>query len=63
VGDEREGLLFAPSDWDALAAQLRRIASDAALRERLGAAGRLRVAGEFSIGRAIEPLWKRFSSS
>jgi len=62
VGDEREGLLFAPSDWDGLAAQLQRLLSDEDLRARLGAAGRARIAQEFAIGRAVEPLWKKFSA-
>ena len=62
VGDEREGLLFHPSDWDGLTAQLRRLLSDADLRARLGAAGRARVAQDFAIERVVEPLWKRFSA-
>ena len=62
IGDEREGLLFAPSDWDGLAAQLQRLLGDADLRARLGAAGRARVAQEFAIERAVEPLWKKFSA-
>ena len=62
VADEREGLLFQPSDWDALKAQLRRLLTDAGLRARLGAAGRVRVAQEFAIERAVEPLWKRFTA-
>jgi glycosyltransferase involved in cell wall biosynthesis len=37
------GLLFPPEDEDGLSAALKRAASDAALRERLGAAGRLAV--------------------
>lgn len=62
VNDEREGLLFHPSDWDGLGAQLRRLLTDADLRARLGAAGRARVAQEFAIERAVEPLWKRFTA-
>jgi len=62
VRHEREGLLFHPSDWDGLAAQLRRLLADPALRARLGAAGRERVAQEFAIERAVEPLWKRFNA-
>jgi len=62
VGHEREGLLFRASDWADLSAQLRRVVTDAELRARLGAAGRTRVSGEFAIDRAVEPLWKRFSS-
>jgi len=36
VEHDRTGLLFAPGDMDALAAVLRRLASDPALRDRLG---------------------------
>jgi glycosyltransferase involved in cell wall biosynthesis len=63
VAEEREGLLFAPSDWDALADQLRRLIRDPELRRTLGRAGRARVSAEFSIDSAIEPLWKRFSAT
>jgi glycosyltransferase involved in cell wall biosynthesis len=61
VTDEIDGLLFTPSDWAGLSAQVRRLIADPALRARLGAAGRIRVAGEFAIDRAVEPLWKRFT--
>jgi glycosyltransferase involved in cell wall biosynthesis len=44
VVHERTGLLVPPSDPDALAAALARLASDAGLRERLGAAGPARIA-------------------
>ncbi|MFI5316438.1 MAG: glycosyltransferase family 4 protein [Myxococcota bacterium] len=62
VDDQCEGLLFQPSDWEALKLQLRRMLEQADLRERLGAAGRVRVAREFAIERAVEPLLRRFSS-
>jgi colanic acid/amylovoran biosynthesis glycosyltransferase len=62
VGDELEGLLFQPSDWEALRSRLQRLLTDPDLRARLGAAGRVRVAQEFAIERAVEPLWKRFSA-
>ena len=62
VSDEREGLLFAPSDWQGLTDRLRRLITDGALRARLGAAGRVRVARDFEISRVVEPLWKRFSA-
>jgi hypothetical protein len=39
VGDGERGLLFEPGDPDGLAAQLQRLAGDAALRERLRAGG------------------------
>jgi glycosyltransferase involved in cell wall biosynthesis len=47
VVHERTGLLVPPSDPDALAAALARLAQDAALRERLGAAGPARIAEGF----------------
>jgi glycosyltransferase involved in cell wall biosynthesis len=62
VTDGVDGLLFYASDWEGLSRQLRRLLSDAALRSRLGAAGRTRVVQEFAIDRAVEPLWKRFSA-
>jgi len=61
IADEREGLLFTPSDWDELRARLERLLADPELRARLGAAGRARVTQEFAIERAVEPLWKRLS--
>jgi glycosyltransferase involved in cell wall biosynthesis len=42
------GLTVAPADADALARAVTRLLDDAALRERLGRAGRARVAGELS---------------
>ncbi|MFL5537386.1 MAG: glycosyltransferase, partial [Longimicrobiaceae bacterium] len=45
------GLTVPPADAEALADALSRILDDAALRERLGRAGRERVAGELSAGR------------
>lgn len=61
VTDERDGLLFRPSDWQGLTSQLRRLLTDTALRTRLALAGRARVTGEFAIDRAVEPLWKSFA--
>jgi glycosyltransferase involved in cell wall biosynthesis len=62
VTHEREGLLFPPSDWEGLSAQLRRLVGDAGLRARLGGAGWIRIAEEFAIERVVEPLWKRFTA-
>lgn len=45
------GLLAAPDDVSALAAALQRLASDAALRARLGAAGKFRAQTQFSADR------------
>jgi glycosyltransferase involved in cell wall biosynthesis len=44
ISSELDGLLVAPGDIEGLAAALRRLASDAALRHRLGRAARLRAA-------------------
>ncbi len=53
VRDEVDGLLFDPLDIDALAALLARIASDEALRGRLGESGRRAVA-RYSWARVAE---------
>jgi glycosyltransferase involved in cell wall biosynthesis len=49
VVDGVEGLLFPPGDVSALAAQLGRLAEDAALRERMGSAGRAHAERDFRI--------------
>jgi glycosyltransferase involved in cell wall biosynthesis len=54
VADGETGLLVAPGDAAALAAALRRLATDAALRTRLGAAGRARVLARYSVARMAE---------
>jgi rhamnosyl/mannosyltransferase len=48
------GLLVPPGDVDALAAALGRLLGDAALRARLGAAGRERVEKEFSVRQMVD---------
>jgi glycosyltransferase involved in cell wall biosynthesis len=48
VVHDRTGLLVPPRDPAALAAALRRLLEDAALRRRLGAAGRDRALGHFT---------------
>ncbi len=53
------GLLYRPSDWDDMAAQLARLASDPVLRRRLAADGQKLVEEEFEISRAVVPLHKR----
>ncbi len=58
--DGEEALLVPPDDADALAAALRRLHDDAALRARLGAAARARYAREFSAAaqlRALEGIY------
>jgi glycosyltransferase involved in cell wall biosynthesis len=48
------GLLVAPNDAGALAAAINRLLSDPRLRERMGEAGRARVAQEFSVRQMID---------
>jgi glycosyltransferase involved in cell wall biosynthesis len=50
--DGAEGLLVPPGDAASLAAALRRLLADAALRRRMGAAGVARVRGRFTWARA-----------
>lgn len=49
VGQSGHGLLIPPGDPDALMAALRRLGGDAALRERLGAAGAASLTARFGI--------------
>ena len=46
--DGETGIVVKPGDDDALAAAVLRLAGDAALRERLGRAGRARVERDFN---------------
>jgi glycosyltransferase involved in cell wall biosynthesis len=60
VGDT--GLLVERDDVDGLAAALARLRDDAALRERLGAAGRERARRHYTVehmARAYERLWEQ----
>jgi glycosyltransferase involved in cell wall biosynthesis len=54
VVDGETGLLVPPADVEALAAGMIRLAADPALRVRLAAAGRARVAASFGIDRMID---------
>jgi glycosyltransferase involved in cell wall biosynthesis len=54
------GLLFTPAAWDELAERLYTLLSDAALRDALGRAGQRKVAGEFEINKAVQPLVSRW---
>ena len=54
VVEGETGLLVPPSDAGALAAAMRAIASDAALRARLGSAGRARVRERFGLDRMVD---------
>jgi glycosyltransferase involved in cell wall biosynthesis len=60
VEDGVSGLLVAPRDASALAAALRRLHEDPALRARLGAAARERVQAEFDLERSAGELAARF---
>lgn len=63
VQDARTGLLAEAGDPDALAEALLRLIRDPALRERLGAAGRRRVAREFRFEAGIECLGLRLADA
>jgi rhamnosyl/mannosyltransferase len=52
--DEVTGLLVEPGNEPALAQALNRLLGDPALRARLGEAGRLRVAEEFSVRQMVD---------
>ncbi len=54
VQDGVTGLVVPPSDPAALAGAIRRLAGDAALRARMGAAGRARVEAEFTQERMVQ---------
>jgi glycosyltransferase involved in cell wall biosynthesis len=60
VEHERTGLLYAPTDWTGLAEHLVRLLRRPEERDRLAKEARVRVAEEFEIGRAVEPLLARF---
>lgn len=59
VTDGVSGVLFTPANWDDLASTLVKVLLDAELRDRLGAAGRAKVAAEFEILTAVAPLVER----
>jgi glycosyltransferase involved in cell wall biosynthesis len=54
VADGLSGLLVTPGDPAELAAALRRLIDDAALRQRLGAQGRDRIEREFSVTQMVD---------
>ncbi|HEX7120545.1 MAG TPA: glycosyltransferase family 4 protein [Longimicrobiales bacterium] len=56
VVDGESGVIVPPRDVAALAAAIRRLAGDAALRERMGRAGRDRFSKEFTDRRCVERL-------
>jgi rhamnosyl/mannosyltransferase len=60
---ERTGLVVPPADSDALAKALTKLLEDRALAMRLGAAGRERVASEFTEDRMVEGVEAIYSSA
>lgn len=67
IRHERDGLLVAPSDADALARAIARLMDDAELRRRLGAAGRRRVMEQYDLasntGRLAEIFRRRLAGA
>ena len=61
VEHEQTGLLYTPAAWDELAQRILELARSADLRDRLGAHGRERVAGEFVVERSAELLAQLFA--
>jgi len=61
VGDRREGVLYDPSDVNALAAVLEELAGDTGLRNRLGAAARERALRDYSWQAHCRALDERIS--
>jgi glycosyltransferase involved in cell wall biosynthesis len=54
VEDGRNGVLVEPRDHGAMARAIVRLLGDESLRQRMGAAGRARVAARFSVERMVE---------
>jgi glycosyltransferase involved in cell wall biosynthesis len=61
VSDGENGFLVPPRDARSLAAALRRLLVDPALRDRAGAAGRLRAVQEFSLARVVDAHLKVYA--
>ncbi|MBS4753715.1 glycosyltransferase family 4 protein [Nocardioides sp. zg-ZUI104] len=61
VRDGVDGLLFAAGDVDGLRAELVRLADDPALRDRLGASARNRVAERFTLGGCVDRLLEAYA--
>jgi glycosyltransferase involved in cell wall biosynthesis len=62
VRDGEDGFLVEPGDVKALAGRLRALASDPALRARMGASGRARVLSRYSVGRLIDDVDRLYRS-
>jgi len=63
VESDRTGLLFRPGRGDELSDAVGRLARDAELRQRLGAAGREKVAAEFDIRNSAARLRELFEAA
>ena len=62
VRDLLDGFLVAPGDIEGAAAKLALLANDAALRERLGAAGRARMLERYSVSRLVDDVDRLYRS-
>jgi glycosyltransferase involved in cell wall biosynthesis len=56
VVDDVTGLLFTPANWQELAACMKRLLNDEALRNRLATAGRSKVEAEFEVQKSARQL-------
>jgi glycosyltransferase involved in cell wall biosynthesis len=63
IDDGREGLLFRPTDWSDLADKMHLLLTDAALCERLAAAAKAKIGNEFTIEKAVQPMYDYFTSA
>jgi colanic acid/amylovoran biosynthesis glycosyltransferase len=63
VTDGENGFLVPQRDAETLADRIETLLGDADLRERMGAAGRKRVAAEFDISRNVDDLMRSFSET
>jgi glycosyltransferase involved in cell wall biosynthesis len=66
VSDGNNAIAYPPGDADALAAAITRLASDAGLRARLGAAGRKTVESRFTrehLANRITPIYRELAAS
>jgi glycosyltransferase involved in cell wall biosynthesis len=63
IRDGVEGLLTPPEDAAALAAAIRRLAHDAALRSRLAAAARQRIRSDLTIESMVDPMMAMYDAA
>lgn len=61
ITNERNGLLIAPGDVEALAAAIERLMNDPSLRQRLGTAARATVATSFTLDATLTQLTQIYS--